>query len=245
MTRSGKNAKTRILLLDEHTLLRYGLNAYLNSQPDMIVCGEANSIRDAQTKIAERKPNLLLTAFRLGTGDTLEFVQALKTKKPGLLVLVYAAFKESIFAEWALRAGANGYVMKTGAKEELLTSIRDVLRGHIYVSRDLAMPAFRKSLGTWAQNRVSGNLPVIDNLTRREMHIFLLIASGLGTKKIAHSLRVSVETIEMQRENIRHKLGLNSGRQLVECAVKFVGGKLPAAKGRDCSGQRGGRMAKC
>ena len=238
MTRSEKNpAKTRILVLDEHTLLRYGLNAYLNSQSDMIVCGEAGSIPDAQSKIAECKPHLLLTAFRLGTGDTLEFVQALKAENPALLILVYAAFKERVFAEWALRAGANGYLMKTAAKEELLTAIRDVLRGQIYVSRDLAMPAFQRSLGISVQNSASGNLPVVDNLSHREMHVFLLIGSGLDTKKIAHSLRLRRKTVKTHRENIKHKLGLNSGRQLVERAIRFVGGKPPAAKGRDRSAQ--------
>jgi DNA-binding NarL/FixJ family response regulator len=239
MTGSGKNpaAKTRILVLDEHTLLRFGLTAYLNSQPNVIVCGEADSVPDARSKISECKPHLLLTSFRLGSGDTLEFVQALKAEKPELLILVYAAFKERIFAEWALRAGANGYLMKTAAKEELLTAIRDVLCGQIYVSRDLATPLFQKSLGTSAEKRVSGNLPVVDSLSHREVHIFLLMGSGLGTKKIAHSMRLSVKTIETHRENIKHKLGLNSGRQLVERAIKFVGGKLSAAKGRDCSGQ--------
>ena len=236
MTDSGKKpAKTRIVVLDEHTLLRYGLNAYLNSQPDMIVCGEADSIPDAQSKIAECKPHLLLTAFRLGTGDTLEFVQTLRAENPGLLILVYAALKEGIFAEWALRAGANGYLMKTAAKEELLTAIRDILRGQIYVSRGLAMPAFQESLGTSAQKSVSGNLPVVDNLSHREMHVFLLIGSGLGTRKIAHSLRLRTKTIETHRENIKHKLGLISRRQLVERAAKFVGGKLPGAKRRDRS----------
>jgi DNA-binding NarL/FixJ family response regulator len=238
MTGSGKNpATTRILVLDEQPLLRFGLNAYLNSQPDMIVCGEADSIPEARSKIAECKPHLLLTAFRMGTGDTLEFVQALKAEKPGLLILVYAAFKESIFAEWALRAGANGYLIKTAAKEELLTAIRDVLRGQIYISRDLAMPAFQKSLGASVQRRASENVPVVDNLSHREMHVFLLIGSGLGTKKIAHSLRLRRKTIEVHREHIKHKLGLNSGRQLVERAVKFVGEKLPAAKVRNQSAQ--------
>ncbi len=231
---SEKNAaKTRILVLDEHALLRFGLNAYLNSQPNMIVCGEADSIPDARSKIAECQPHLLLTAFRLGTGDTLEFVQALKAEKPGLLILVYAALKESIFAEWALRAGANGYLAKTAAKEELLTAIREVLRGQIYVSLDSAKPGLRKSLRTSAKNRFSGNLPVVDNLSRREMHVFLLIGSGLDTKKIAHSLRLHAKTIETHRETIKHKLGLNSGRQLVERAIKFVGREHPAATTRD------------
>ena len=215
-------AKTRILVLEEQPLFRYGISAYLNSQPDMIVCGEADSIPDALSKIAECKPHLLLTAVRLGIGDSLEFVKALKAEKPGLLILVYSAFKESIFAEWALRAGANGYLLKTAGKEELLTAIRDVLRGQIYVSRDLAMRAFQKSLGTSEQNRVSGNLPVVDNLSHREMHVFLLLGSGLDTTKIAHSLRLRMKTIETHRENIKRKCGLNSGEQVVERAIKFV-----------------------
>lgn len=216
------SAKTRILVLEEQPLFRYGISAYLNSQPDMIVCGEADSIPDALSKIAECKPHLLLTAVRLGIGDSLEFVKALKAEKPGLLILVYSAFKESIFAEWALRAGANGYLLKTAAKEELLTAIRDVLRGQIYVSRDLAMRAFQKSLGTSEQTRASGDLPVVDNLSDREMHVFLLIGSGLDTKKIAHSLRLRMKTIETHRENIKRKCGLNSGEQVVERAIKFV-----------------------
>ena len=223
MAGSGKTPeKTRILILEEQPLFRYGISAYLNSQPDMIVCGEADNLPDARSKIAKCKPHLLLTAFRLGTGDTLEFVQALKAEKPGLLILVYSAFKESIFAGWALRAGANGYLLKTAAKEELLTAIRDVLRGQIYVSQDLAMPAFQRSLGMSEQDRVSGNLPVVDNLSHREMHVFLLIGSGLDTKNIAHSLRLRVKTIEAHRENIKRKCGLNSGEQVVERAIKFV-----------------------
>src|SRR5438046_8130548 len=108
----------------------------------MIVCGEADNIRDARNKLAECKPQLLVTALRLGTGDSLEFIKALKAEHPSLLILVYSAFEESIFAARALRAGANGYLMKKAVKEEMLVAIRDVLRGQVYVSRDLAMRAF-------------------------------------------------------------------------------------------------------
>ena len=215
-------AKTRILVLDEQPMIRYGISVYLNSQPDMIVCGEADSIPDARSKISEHKPDLLLTALRLGIGDSLEFIKALKVQEPALLTLMYAAFTESIFAEWALRAGANGYLMKTAAKEELLTAIRAVLRGQTYIGRDLGMPPLQESSGTSEQNRVSGDLPVIDNLSARETHVFLLIGSGRRTKKIAHSLRLRKKTIETHRENIKRKLGLNSGEQLVEHAIKFV-----------------------
>ena len=215
-------AKTRILVVDEHPLLRHGIVAFINGQPDMIACGEADCIPGARSKIAECKPQLLLTALRLGTGDSLEFIKALKTEYPSLLILMYSAFEEAIFAERALRAGANGYLMKKAAKEEMVAAIRDVLRGQIYVSRDLAMRAFQKSLETPQQNRASVNLPTIDNLSDREMHVFQLIGSGLGTKKIAHALNLSVKTIETHRENIKRKLGLNSGPQLVERAVKYV-----------------------
>ena len=141
-------AKTRILVVDEHPLLRHGIVTYLSAQSDMIVCGEADCIPGARSKIAECKPHLLVTALRLGTGDSLEFVKALKAEYPSLLILVYSAFEEAIFAERALRAGANGYLMKKAAKEEMVAAIRDVLRGQIYVSRDLAMRAFQKSLET-------------------------------------------------------------------------------------------------
>src|SRR6516225_7626650 len=112
------SVKTRILILEEHPLLRLGVSDYVNSQPDMVVCGETDNIRDARYKIQECKPQLLLTALRLGTGDTLEFVKALKSECPTLFILIYSAFEETIFAERALRAGADGYVMKKTPKEE-------------------------------------------------------------------------------------------------------------------------------
>src|SRR5438034_6230679 len=179
---SAKQA-TRILVVDEHPLLRHGIIAFINCQPDMVVCGEADCVPSARTKLAECKPHLLMIGLRLGTGDSLEFVKALKAQYPGLLIIVYSAFEETIFAERALRAGANGYLMKKAVKEEMLAAIRDVLRGQIYVSRDLALRAFQKSLATPQQNR-AGNLPIVDNLSDREMHVFQLIRSGLGTKKI-------------------------------------------------------------
>ena len=146
MSVPGRSVTTRILVLEEHPLLRDGMTDFLNSQPDLEVCGEADNIRDARNEITKSKPQLLVTALRLGTGDSLEFVKALKAEKPGLLILVYSAFEEAIFAERTLRAGADGYVMKTAPKQEFLAAVRDVLRGTIYVSRDVAMRAFKKSL---------------------------------------------------------------------------------------------------
>ena len=219
----GKDpVKTRILILEEHPLLRHGVCDYLNSQPDMICCGETGNIRDARNKIAECKPHVLLTALRLGTGDSLEFVKALKTERPGLLILVYSAFEEAIFAERVLRAGAQGYLMKSASKEELAAAIREILGGEIYVSRDLAMRAFKKSLESRSDRGSERHSIGIERLSDRELHIFFLLGSGLGNKQIAQSLGLSVKTIESHRENIKHKLDMSCSRDLVDCARKYV-----------------------
>jgi two-component system, NarL family, response regulator FusR len=137
---------------------------------------------------------LLLIALRLGTGDSLEFLKALKSEHPALLILVYSAFEETIFAERAFRAGADGYVMKKAPKDELLTAIREIMSGNIYVSRDVAMRAFKKSLETRSEQQHRSARPTIgiEKLSDREMHIFFLLGSGLGNSQIAHSLNLRV-----------------------------------------------------
>ena len=232
MAASGKDpVKTRVLILEEHPLLRHGISDYLNRQPNLIVCGEADNIRDARDKVAECKPQILVIALRLGTGDSLEFVKAMKAERPGLLILVYSAFEEAIFAERALRAGAAGYMMKTATAEELLVAIREIVAGNVYVSRDVAMRAFKKSMESPAEQRSARPTIGIERLSDREMHIFHLLGSGLRNKQIADSLNLSVKTIESHRENIKHKLRLACSRDLVERATKHVEETfLPSAK---------------
>lgn len=214
--------KKRILVVDEFPMLRYGVITLLNAQPDIAVCGEADSIPSTLIKIAECKPHVLVIGLRLGAGDTVQFVRALKVQNPELLIVVYSAFEQSIFAERALRAGANAYVRKKGPKEELLAAIRDVLRGQVYVSRDLAMRASQESLAIPQRNHAPGNLPVINHLSDREMHVFQLIGSGLATKEVAHSLRLRKKTVETHRENIRRKLGLRRSGELAERATAWI-----------------------
>jgi DNA-binding NarL/FixJ family response regulator len=221
----GHRAKIRILLLDEQPLLRYGISAYLNSQPDMVVCGEAESVPDAGSKIAECQPQVLVMELGLGVGagDSLKLLKKLKTKKRALRILVYSAFEESIFAERAMRAGAAGYVMKRSPTEELAAAIRDIAKDGIYVSREVALSGFRKSLQLLPKNnRSPRSTNALENLSDREMHVFQLLGSGLGTRQIAQSLDLSVKTIESHRENIKHKLRLSSGAQLRERAAKWV-----------------------
>ena len=222
MSTEGNGVKTRIVVLEEHPLLRHGITDFLNSQPDMLVCGESDNIRSARDEIARSKPQLLVTALRLGAGDSLEFVKAIKTEQPALLILVYSAFEETIFAERALRAGAEGYVMKKAPKEELLGALREVLNGKIYVSRDVAIRAFKKSLELRPEQLSASPGGGVERLSDREMHIFQLLGSGLRNQQIARSLNLSVKTIETHRENIKHKLGVNNSHDMLQRAIKYV-----------------------
>jgi DNA-binding NarL/FixJ family response regulator len=216
-------AKIRILVLDEQPLLRWGISAYLNSQPDMMVCGEAGSVPDARSKVAECQPQFVVTALRLGAGDNLKLIKELKTQNPALRILVYSAFEESIFAERAIRAGASGYVMKQAPSEKLAIAIREIVKGGIYVSREVALSAFRKSLLRARENdHALRSAPSLEELSNREMHIFQLLGSGLGTRQIAQSLGLSVKTIESHRENIKHKLHVRSSGELRVRAAKWV-----------------------
>jgi len=228
-------AKIRVLVVDEQQLLRCGISTYLNSQSDMVVCGEADSIAVAEDKIAECQPQLVVTELRLGTGDSLKLVKQLKAENRALRILVYSALDEAIFAERVMRAGANGYVMKRAPKEKLVAAIRDIVNGGIYVSREVALSGCRKSLQRRSKNDHSRFASALENLSNREIHIFQLLGSGLGTRQIAQSLDLSVKTVESHRENIKHKLRLSSGAQLRDRAARWVAaadgvresGKLP------------------
>src|SRR5438552_6977395 len=217
-------AKIQILVVDEHPLFREGAVNLINQQVDMVACGNADAIPSVQSVLKRCKPDLVLLGLQLGTGDTLEFIKALKAQCPELRILVFSQFEETLFAERALRAGASGYLMKHAPNEELLTAIHEIVRGEIYVSRKIAMLAFQKSLETPRKNghQCQCNHASIENLSDREIHVFQLLGSGLGTKKIAEALNLSAKTIESHRENIKRKLGLHSGVELTGLATGWV-----------------------
>lgn len=209
--------------MDDQPLLRYGICAYLNSQLDMTICGEAGSIPEARSKIAECHPQLLVTALGLGAEDSLKLIRTLRAENPMLRVLVYSAFDETIFAERAMRAGAKGYVMKQAPREELAAAIRDIVNGGIYVSHEAALSAFKQSLKLRPKNQhwpPSGHS--LENLSDREMQIFQLLGSRLGTRNIAELLSLSVKTVESHRENIKHKLHVSSSVELSIYAGEWV-----------------------
>lgn len=210
--------KARLLVVDDHPLLRDGLMQLINRQEDLICCGEAGTAAAARAAIAEKCPDLVVLDLRLGGGDSLELIKSLLAQYSDLRILVVSQFDEALFAERALQAGARGYIMKEQAAAEVLTAIRTVLEGDLYVSRKITAVLLRRSLNTKDHKAAEG----LEVLTDRELQVFQMIGSGLATRQIAVELNLSAKTIEAHRENIKRKLGFSNGTELVECATKWV-----------------------
>ncbi len=219
-----KTRKARVLVVDDHPLLREGVSQLINSQTDLEICGEADTVTSAFAAVENTKPDVILLDLRLGYGDTLELIKSIKARYPQVSILMLSQYDETIYVERALLAGADGYVIKQEAAEEVLAAIRTVLAGDMYVSRKLAVLVLHKLLSK--KNIAHG--PTVESLTDRELQVFQLIGSGLTTRQIAAELRLSIKTIEAHREKIKSKLGLRNASELVRSAVTWMQSKGPA-----------------
>ena len=220
MTHSPENPsasqRARIALVDDHPLVREGLNARIAAQPDLEVCCEADDPESALALIRERKPDLVIVDVALRHGSGLDLIKTLSAIGNGLRILVVSAYDEELFAERMLRAGAHGYVNKQELHGTVLEAIRAVLAGEIYLSAGLAQRL--------ASQAVSGRRSTqgLEVLSDRELQIFELIGRGAGTRAIAAQLHLSVHTIESHREHIRAKLNLRNGTELLRRAVLWT-----------------------
>jgi len=210
--------KKRILVVDDHPFLREGVRRFLNQYEDLEVCGEAGDVQQATEAVERLRPDLMLLDIRLGNGDAIELIKAVRARFPTLRILVYSQHEESIFAERSLRAGAQGYLVKNETPAEVLAAVRCVLEGGLYVSRRMAGSLLNKLLhaapGT-PTNRVEG-------LSDREFQVFRMLGSGLTNRQISQELKLSVKTIETYRENIKHKFGLRTAAELMRHAVEWL-----------------------
>jgi len=213
--------KARILVVDDHPLVREGLVQIIKRQRDLICCGEADCSASAEKAVAIHKPDLVTIDIRLQSGDGLDLIRALTVQNPELLTLVISQCDETLYAERALRAGARGYVMKERATDEVLTAIRTILAGELYVSPKIAAVALHKMIGAKPNGQAGG----INLLTNRELQVLQLLGAGLSTRKVALKLGLSFKTIETHRENIKHKLGLSGAAELVRYATEWLNGQ--------------------
>ena len=220
----AESEKKRILLVDDHPILRQGLANVLNAQQHLCVCGEAQGRVDALTAAERLQPDLALVDLSLRTGDGIELIKDLRVRVPNLLTLVLSMHDETIYAERALRAGARGYVMKQEKFDRLLLAIGRVLSGSIYVSDQVTAHAVQRlALGGNSQEAAEESVDsYVNRLTDRELQVFRLIGQGLGTRLIAENLHLSRKTIESHREHIKAKLGLRDGSELIQRAIQWA-----------------------
>jgi DNA-binding NarL/FixJ family response regulator len=211
-------ARQCVLLVDDHPFMRAGLAQLIDRQADFMVCGEAGSPAEAFQVIAKTKPDLILTDLTMPGRSGLEFIKDLLAAEPKLAVLVVSMHDELVYAERALRAGARGYIMKEAGGENLLTAIRQVLRGEVYVSPRMSARILAAMSGT----RPRGSSSPIEKLSDREFEVFQLIGQGKSTRDIAEQLHLSPKTVDVHRGHIKEKLELKDATALIRHAVRWV-----------------------
>lgn len=212
---SSPGSAAQILIVDDHPIIREGLAHLLNRHADLHVCCAAGSAEEALTATACR-PDIAIVDLSLHSNSGLDLVRTLRHRHPDLKVLVLSMHDETLFAERALRAGANGYLMKLEATEHIVSAIREILAGNIYLS--VAMHE-RLARALTAPQKVPTGL--IENLSEREFEVLHLIGLGFSTREIAGKLNRSVKTIEAHQANIKEKLDIPNGKELTRFAIQW------------------------
>lgn len=210
--------KFRVLLVDDHPIVRQGLALLIDREADLSVCGEAEGAHSAFHAITTLRPDIVLLDISLSGPDGLDVLKEIRMKTGNLPVLILSMHDESIYAERAMRAGANGYIMKQEATEKVLVAIRRILQGGVYLSDRLTNTLLQHFVHGTATPKTS---PLV-SLTDRELEVFRLIGEGHGTRQIADELHLSVKTIESYQAHIKEKLSLRNARELLQHAIEWT-----------------------
>ena len=208
--------KCKVFLIDDHPIVRQGLALFIDREADLMVCGEAEDATSALRAIRESAPDFVVLDISLDGPDGLELLKTLRVRYPNLPVLVLSMHDEAVYAERALRAGANGYIMKQEATDRVLTAIRHILGGDVYLSDRLT----KRMLRQFVNGSVSPRDPLA-KLSDRELEVYRLIGAGHSTRQIADELHVSTKTVESYQAHIKEKLALRNARELVQHAVEW------------------------
>ena len=211
-------SKQKVLIVDDHPILRKGLAMLINQEPDLVVIAEADNAQKALEMIDKHKPDMLIVDISLPGIDGIELIKTVKLRYRNLPSLVVSMHDESLFAERALRAGARGYIMKQEALERVLVAIRRILAGEIFVSDKITTNMLEKLVSIDGKATNSA----VDLLSNRELTVFRMIGQGIKTSQIAEKLHLSVKTIESYRSHIKEKLKLNDGTDLLKYAIQWV-----------------------
>lgn len=215
---AGAAGRRRVLLVDDHPIVRKGLRRLIENDAQLEVCAEAEGVRDAREAIRRHQPDVVVVDISLKDGDGIELVKELRAHHPRLPVLVLSMHEEAVYAERLLAAGANGYIMKQAASAQFVTALYAVLAGRRYVSDAIGARPLRRG----GVNEAEGGSSQVDALSNRELQILEMIGRGRSSREVAEALNLSIKTIEAHRQRIKRKLGLGSGAQLVNFAVAWV-----------------------
>lgn len=208
----------QVLIIDDHPIVRSGLAQYINQQAGFHVCGEAGDGQEALKKARECNPDMIVLDISLGNANGLTLIPDLKMILGDVPILVLSMHDEFLYAERALRAGANGYIMKDAATEEVIAAMRRILDDGIYLSQEMS----RRLLGRLLQNDSPAESSCVNALTNRELQIFEMIGGGRKSGEIATDLRISTKTVEAHRANIKKKLKLRNHIELLQYATQWV-----------------------
>jgi DNA-binding NarL/FixJ family response regulator len=212
----AKPSKKRILVVDDHPMMRDGLRQLIATEPDLEVCGEAEDVAEALKLAESLKPDVAIVDITLRSSNGLELIKDLHIRSPDTAVLVLSMHDESLYAERVLRAGGRGYIMKQEGGKKIIEGLRRILSGSAYVSENISARIL-DSLSGRAQNKSA-----VSSLTDREFEVFQLIGQGLSTTEMADKLHVSVKTVEVHRVNIKNKLGVPTAPELIRFAVRWL-----------------------
>jgi len=207
----------RLLLVDDHAVVRSGLRMLLAGEADVEIVGEAGSGSEAVSAAGSARPNVILMDIGLPDMTGIEAARVIKSKFPNIFIVALTIHEDEEYFFKMLEAGASGYVPKRAAPEELLTAIRAASKGEVYLYPSLAKLLVKDYL---SQEREQENKPALDGLTEREQEVLSLLAEGATNDEIAKSLVISPKTVERHRENIMHKLNLHSRAELVRYAIR-------------------------
>jgi len=210
--------KKRVMIVDDHPVVRQGLALLIDQQPDLEVCAEADSVADAFARFTECSPDLVIIDLSLKDGSGIELIKEIKARNEHARMLVSSMHDESLFAERVLRAGAKGYISKQEATGNIVEAARQVLDGRVYLSPRMSDQMLHRLVAAGDE----ADRSPIDSLSDRELEVFEMIGQGLTTRQIASKLDLSPKTVETYRENIKAKLNLPNGTALTRHAVQWL-----------------------
>jgi DNA-binding NarL/FixJ family response regulator len=215
---SAAARRTRILLVEDHPLMRQAVKETILQERDLAICGEAEDETAAMHLIKTTQPHLVLLDLSLGESSGMDLIKWISKTDPNIRVLILSMHDEMLYAERAIRAGARGYLNKRAAPDIIIAAIRAVLAGNIYLNPAIV----GRILQRLANGKAQAGTPDVEQLSDREMETFELIGAGLGSREISERLCISVKTVEAYRQRIKEKLGIATGPELARRAVEWV-----------------------